>query len=201
MLKNIWKDPVWSKVIAGIILAIIGGLISCLWQNIKETVLLLWPIFTCAIKQNRSSISVALLILLLLFAVLKRVRYSALLKQKSLQKNPMVSAQIDQSQSDKLYSKLVDSATKNLFLHRWQDIGDYANSGILYGDFVNGVGIFGTKVFRTIWPGNKPRLENAIKNLSKRLDDFVRHFCSFAVLENNVWKEDKSWKKKELQKT
>ena len=101
------------------------------------------------------------------------------------------------SKSDEWYITLVESATKYLKLESWDGICDHAIRGILWNNFVEGSGDFGTAVFRSVWPEEKAELERAIKNLSERIDQYVKHFLSMAYLrDNKVWVEDKEWKKK-----
>ncbi len=104
--------------------------------------------------------------------------------------------EINLSRSDVLYSQLVNSASDNLYLNNWEAISDHAIRGLLFNDFVEGAGIFGKDVFKTIWPGDKVELELAIKNLAERVDAYIKHFISLSYLrDDNVWVEDKHWKK------
>ena len=70
----------------------------------------------------------------------------------------------------------------------------YANSFPI--SFVVGSGEFGTTVFRAVWPGEKPELEESIGNLARRVSAFVKHFLSSAELlhDKPVWAEDTTWK-------
>ena len=69
--------------------------------------------------------------------------------------------------------------------------------GFLFDEFVQGSREFGTTVFRYVWPGEKPELEDAIQNLARRVSAFVNHFLSRAQpLEGkDIWAEDKDWKR------
>ena len=101
-----------------------------------------------------------------------------------------------ESKSSKAYTRLVDLATDKLSLAFFDDISDGAVAGMLPGHFVQGCNDFTAAVFRFVWPDEKPELEAAIRNLAKRLGDFVHHFVSGAErLPNDTWREDKSWKR------
>ena len=83
----------------------------------------------------------------------------------------------------------------NLLLARWDAVSDHAVRGILFGEFVEGAGRFGKLIFRTVWPGDTPELEDALRNLEARVHAYVKHFLTLAFLrEDDVWFEDKSWK-------
>jgi len=102
----------------------------------------------------------------------------------------------DQSRAERLYSELINAATSNLLLARWDSVSDHAVRGLLLGKFVEGVGWFGELIFRTVWPGENPGLEEALRNLDARVRAYVDHFLTLAVLrEDDVWVEDKSWKR------
>lgn len=105
-------------------------------------------------------------------------------------------AEADQSIEDQLYAKLINAATEQLQLGRWETISDHAVRGLLLDSFVEGAGAFGTLVFKTIWPGKKPELEAAIKNLAERVDTYINQFMKRARLRSDtVWVEDKTWKR------
>lgn len=102
----------------------------------------------------------------------------------------------NQSRADRLYSELVNAATSNLLLASWDAVSDHAVRGLLLSEFVEGAGRFGELIFRTVWPGDKPELENVLQNLAARVNAYVKHFLSLAYLRgDHVWVEDKSWKK------
>ena len=101
------------------------------------------------------------------------------------------------SKSDEWYIALVESATKDLKLKSWLGICDLAINGSLLNDFVEDSGHFCTTVFRSVWPGEKSELEKAIKNLSDRIDQYLKYFMTLAYLrDGKVWLEDKTWKRK-----
>ena len=101
------------------------------------------------------------------------------------------------SKSDEWYIALVESTTKDLRLKSWLGICDLAINGSLLNDFVEGSGKFGTKVFTSVWPGERPELEEAIKNLSDRIDRYIKYFLTLAYLrDDKVWIENKTWKRK-----
>ena len=86
------------------------------------------------------------------------------------------------SKSDQWYIALVESATNDLKLKSWLGICDLAINGSLLNEFVEGSGRFGTRVFRSVWPREKPELERAIVNLSNRIDRYTKHFLTLAYL-------------------
>lgn len=100
-----------------------------------------------------------------------------------------------QSRADRLYSQLVNAVTDDLLLSHWDVISDNAVRGLLVDKFVEGSSRFSEQMFRTVWPGDKPQLESALRNLDERIDIYVKHFLSLARLRADaVWVEDKSWK-------
>ena len=99
------------------------------------------------------------------------------------------------SQSDILYSGIVNSAVDYLRLSHWNTICDCATRGLLYDIFVSGSDDFISLVFKTNWTQEKPELERTIKNLSDRLEVFVKYFMTLSYMrEDNIWVEDKKWK-------
>ena len=94
-----------------------------------------------------------------------------------------------------LYSSLVNAATEGLHLTSWDGISDHAIRSIVPTSFVDGVDAFTEQVFKAIWLGEKPKLEDAIKNLAVRSDAFVKHFLSRArIREDQFYVEDLRWK-------
>jgi len=100
-----------------------------------------------------------------------------------------------ESLADVLYSALVNSATEGLNLAHWDGISDHAIRSLLPVAFVDGVDDFTEQIFKTIWPGEKPQLEQALMNLAARADAFVKHFLPRAyVRHDRFYAEDKRWK-------
>ncbi len=103
---------------------------------------------------------------------------------------------IKTTREDELYSTLVNSATDSLFLSSWEGISDHAIRGILPREFVEEASSFGVMVFKTNWPGAKPDLEKAIIELANRVDVFIQHFLTLAILKGDrFFVEDKTWKR------
>ena len=102
-----------------------------------------------------------------------------------------------QSQSNRRYTDLVEQATEHLCLKSWDGLSDHAVRGFLFDEFVQGSRVFGTTVFRYVWPGEKPELEDAIRNAARHVSAFVNHFLSRAqLLEGKpIWAEDTDWKR------
>ncbi len=102
----------------------------------------------------------------------------------------------DESKSRQWYVDLVASATQKLHLRSWDVVSDATVRSCLPAEFVDGTNEFGEIVFRAVWPGEKPELEESIKELAQRVARFVEHFLSSARLHDNAptWVEDKTWK-------
>lgn len=93
------------------------------------------------------------------------------------------------------YTLLVNAATEGLNLKSWDGISDHAIRSIVPTSFVDGVDAFTAQVFKAIWLGEKPQLEDAIKNLAARVNGFVKHFLSRArIREEGFYVEDLRWK-------
>lgn len=99
------------------------------------------------------------------------------------------------SKADELYSDLINSATEGLMLENWDIVSDRAVNATLLKDFVSGVGLFGAKVFKANWPGERTDLEEKIRNLSTRAHAFTSHFMSLARPWGDKFIEDRTWKR------
>lgn len=101
-----------------------------------------------------------------------------------------------ESASDALYSHLVNLATDCLGLSKWDGVSDHAIRSIVPVWFVDGVDAFSEQVFKALWPGTRPELERAIKNLADRSGAFVRQFMEKAYLRHEkFYAEDLRWKR------
>ena len=97
----------------------------------------------------------------------------------------------------KIYKDLVNFATENLLLSKWDWLSDHAIRLLLYDDFVDGVNDFWFTIQKMVWPKKLPELESSIINLSERLSAYIKHFLSNSRLRDNLkWHvEDKTWTK------
>ncbi|MCD6295992.1 MAG: hypothetical protein J7M30_02440 [Deltaproteobacteria bacterium] len=97
----------------------------------------------------------------------------------------------------KRYKDLVNFATENLLLSKWDWLSDHAIRLLLYDDFVYGVNDFWFTIQKMVWPKKLPELESSIINLSERLSAYIKHFLSNSRLRDNLkWHvEDKTWTK------
>lgn len=99
------------------------------------------------------------------------------------------------NRADTIYASLVRAATDGLRLTDWDSVSDNALRGMLSDSFVEGATEFAQHVFRTVWPGTRPTLESEVRNLSGRVDSYLRHFMTRGRPRNDgIWSEDKSWK-------
>lgn len=94
----------------------------------------------------------------------------------------------------KIYCELVEFATTKLMLNSMDTLTDNCLRCLLYKDFADGLADFIEKVFRAIFPNELPDFENFAKNLAKRAHEYLSHFHKMSRLENNWFKEDKTWK-------
>lgn len=82
--------------------------------------------------------------------------------------------------NEEWYSGLVNAITEKFQLLLWEGISDHALRGMLADTFVEGVSDISFYLFKAVYPGTKPELEDKIKNLATRANQYVKHFMSNA---------------------
>ncbi len=85
MLKKMWKDPVWSKVISALIITVGGFIISLLYslitdRTVKESILYLWNI-----KVALGPLIIISFLLAILTSIIKKVRTKGRTEIQSLE--------------------------------------------------------------------------------------------------------------------
>lgn len=83
------------------------------------------------------------------------------------------------------YTNLINAITEKLNLLSWDWFSDNAIRGIVADNFIDGVGDIDLYLFKAIYPGKYPDLENTIKNLIKRAREYVNHFTSNSKLDQH----------------
>jgi hypothetical protein len=102
--------------------------------------------------------------------------------------------EVEEDYALELYSELINMITEQLMLTKWDYINDHAVRLLLYDEFVEGIDNIWFRIQKTIWPGKFPELEKAIKNLSDRSSEYVKHFLSNSILRDSGFHtENKSW--------
>lgn len=77
-------------------------------------------------------------------------------------------------------------------------ISDHAIRSLVPVWFVRGVDDFTEQVFRAVWPGTKPLLEDAIRNLATRLESFIKHYMTKAGFRTETMYGEDIWWKREV---
>ena len=86
--------------------------------------------------------------------------------------------------NEKWYSGLVNEITDKFDLLNWEGLSDYALRGMLADSFVEGVSDISLYLFKAVFPGIRPELENKIKNLVDRSKQYIDHFLGNSTFEN-----------------
>lgn len=104
---------------------------------------------------------------------------------------------------DSNYIRLIELITKELRLNSWDSITDHGLRMLLPDSFVQGIANVGLEIHRAIWPGTHLNLENAMKNVSQRADEYITHFKTLGMIDARDfkwWREDTHWKSKFTEK-
>lgn len=100
---------------------------------------------------------------------------------------------------DAHYAQIAELAVTKLLLKEWDWFSDNALRLLVVNDFIEGANDFTTYIWKAVWPGSRPDLEDKLINLADRVGAYVAHFCSNAILDQRDfkwWREDKSYKDK-----
>jgi len=83
--------------------------------------------------------------------------------------------------NEEWYSGLINEITEKFHLMNWEGLSDHALRGMLFDSFVDGVSDISMYLFKAVYPGTKPVLEEKIKNLIDRASQYTEHFMTNAV--------------------
>ena len=78
----------------------------------------------------------------------------------------------------KWYSNIINAITEKYSLIQWELLSDHALCNMLAESFVEGTSDISMYLFKAVYPGTKPELENKIKNLDERATQYIKHFLS-----------------------
>ena len=79
---------------------------------------------------------------------------------------------------DEWYVNIINGITNSFTLSGWEVISDNMLRGILHQEFIDRVYDINAYLFKAIFPGKYPELEEKIKNLIQRARHFVDHYTS-----------------------
>lgn len=98
---------------------------------------------------------------------------------------------------DLVYSKLIDHLTISLQLEQWNWFIGNAVRQLIHRDFVDAYDLVIERQLAVIYPGTKPELETAIKNLMQSYVEYIDQYLSFAALplHREYYSPDYSYKK------
>ncbi|WP_208746680.1 MULTISPECIES: hypothetical protein [Vibrio] len=103
-----------------------------------------------------------------------------------------------QQNSDNFYQYIVQETTRRLNLIDWMRMSDNLIANSIEDDLIDSFCSYGCLVSRTTFPGEYPKLDAAIIELSNRVESLVQHFTNseFAYLNEQSlwWQRDRRWK-------
>lgn len=82
---------------------------------------------------------------------------------------------------DLVYSSIIDYLTITLKLDQWNWFIENSVRQLLHRDFIDAADLVAERQIAVIWPGTKPELEAAIKNLMQSYLDYIWQYISFAI--------------------
>jgi hypothetical protein len=104
---------------------------------------------------------------------------------------------------NEFYDFLMNKVTEYLHLTDWMRISDNLIANSIEDYLIDSFGNFTGMVFRTVFPNTHPELDDAIRQLSDRVQALIDHFTdsNYAyLLENGQWWQiDRRWKREWLE--
>jgi len=170
VILRIWKDPVWSKIIAAGITGII------LSFPIKKNYQIIVDFF-------HTEITIVVWCLFPLIIFVSAMTYIV---------SSLVNKQHDKA--DNLYSVIVNKISVFLLLDNWSPFIDHAIRGLVYDRFINNQRDFNELVLTTLWPRKNRKIETKIHNVNNEYNKFITIFTQHCKLEGNIYREIKYYK-------
>jgi len=169
ILKRIWNNPVWSKVIAAGIIAILALVPISIWWNIILMFLV-------------TKIEIWMYLLILFFLCGLYFGIDINLKKRSNQqaKNAII-----------IYCDLLNSISNFIMLEYWDVFIDNAMRGIVIEEFIDNQRDFNLLILSTIWPNKWKKIKKRILIMNIEYNDYVSTFLQHADLIGNSYKEIK----------
>lgn len=84
-----------------------------------------------------------------------------------------------------VYSKLIDYLTESLQLEQWNWFTDNAIRQLVHSSFIKAHELIIERQLATVFPGTKPQLESAIKNIMQSYVEYIEQFLLFATRHND----------------
>jgi hypothetical protein len=110
-------------------------------------------------------------------------------------------ADVEETETARYYSEMINRATENLLLDRWGWVCDNAFRSLLVEEFVDGINAYCEAIKRAAWPSGYDEIRDSLVNLSDRLYEYLHHYMSRALYIEGTngkpghFREDKKWKK------
>jgi len=170
--KKIWSDPVWSKVIAAGIIALLVAIPIKIWSSAIKDVL------TARIEVWHAIVAMTILAGLLgvariLWQVHKKTKYK---------------------RSRDFFVTLFKSMTDLLMLEYWDSFIDNAVRGIVFEQFMDNQGQFNKLLLSLIWPNGYGRLKNKLEDMNREYNAYLESFSKHAEPRGDHYKEVKFYK-------